>query len=337
MSDQAAPHFPVMLPQVLETLAPRPGETIVDGTFGAGGYSRAILKTGASVIGFDRDPTAIENGQSLVDEFDGRLRLIETPFAEMRSALANHGVEQTDGVVLDVGVSSMQIDQAERGFSFQQDGPLDMRMGSAGVTAADVVNTAAPADLVRILGILGEERQAKRIVRAIVARREDTPFTRTRDLATAIANAAPGSPQMRIHPATRSFQALRMFVNGELEQLAGALQAATALLSPGGRLVVVSFHSLEDRLVKRFFQSATAQGGGSRHMPETTAEQPLYEMISKGAMKPTEEEIAINARSRSARLRAGRRTDAESRVIGAAKLGLPDWSGVKLHPRGDRA
>ena len=242
-----ARHIPVLLDEVLAALKPAPGEVIVDGTFGAGGYTRAILATGASVVAIDRDPDAIAAGRDLEAQSGGRLRLVQAPF----SSLDEH-VDQVDGVVLDIGVSSMQLDQAERGFSFRADGPLDMRMAQAGASAADVVNHFKLGDLARIFGFLGEERHAGRIARMIESRREKRPFERTLDLADAIETHIGRSPKDKIHPATRVFQALRIYVNDELGELARALFAAERALKPGGRLVVVTFHSLEDRIVKRF-------------------------------------------------------------------------------------
>ncbi|TIT34947.1 MAG: 16S rRNA (cytosine(1402)-N(4))-methyltransferase RsmH, partial [Mesorhizobium sp.] len=242
-----ARHIPVLLAEVLEALSPKAGDLIVDGTFGAGGYTRAILASGASVVAIDRDPDAIAAGRSLEQQSGGSLTLVQAPF----SMLDEH-VESADGVVLDIGVSSMQLDQAERGFSFRADGPLDMRMAQAGLSAADVVNSFKAGDLARIFGFLGEERHAGRIARMIESRREKRPFERTLDLADAIETHIGRAPKDKIHPATRVFQALRIFVNDELGELAKALFAAERALKPGGRLAVVTFHSLEDRIVKRF-------------------------------------------------------------------------------------
>lgn len=243
----SARHIPVLLAEVLEALVPAQGDLIIDGTFGAGGYTRAILATGASVVAIDRDPDAIAAGRDLEVQSGGRLRLVQAPF----STLDEH-VESADGIVLDIGVSSMQLDQAERGFSFRADGPLDMRMAQSGLSAADVVNSFKPGDLARIFGFLGEERHAGRIARMIEARREKRPFERTLELADAIETHIGRAPKDKIHPATRVFQALRIFVNDELGELAKALFAAERALKPGGRLAVVTFHSLEDRIVKRF-------------------------------------------------------------------------------------
>jgi len=254
-----ARHIPVLLSEVLEMLQPTPGKVIVDGTFGAGGYTRALLDAGADVVAIDRDPDAIAAGRPLEAASSGRLRLVEAPFSRLDECAGG----TVDGVVLDIGVSSMQLDEAERGFSFRHDGPLDMRMAQAGLTAADVVNTFKAGDLTRIFGILGEERHAGRIARMIERRRVDRPFTTTRDLAQAIEAAIGNNPKEKIHPATRVFQALRVFVNDELGELAAALFAVERVLKPGGRLAVVSFHSLEDRIVKRFLADRSAAAAPS--------------------------------------------------------------------------
>ncbi len=312
-----ARHIPVLLPEVLEALKPRPGDTIVDGTFGAGGYTRAILALGATVVAFDRDPDAIEAGRALEEGSGGRLRLVQATFSQL-----DEHVAAVDGVVLDVGVSSMQIDEAERGFSFRLDGPLDMRMSRLGPSAADVVNGFKPEDLTRIFGLLGEERHAGRIARMIVRRREVRPFERTLDLAQAIADLVGFGPMDRIHPATRVFQALRIFVNDELGELARALSAAEQVLKPGGRLVVVSFHSLEDRIVKQFIAARSSQPTGSRHMPALAAVEPTFTRMG-GAVSPGEAEISANPRARSAKLRAARRTGAAARPFSVDEFRLP--------------
>jgi len=312
-----ARHIPVLLAEVLDALAPAPGEVIVDGTFGAGGYTRAILERGASVVAFDRDPDAIAAGGAMEAEFAGRLTLVQAPFSHM----ADH-VEAADGVVLDIGVSSMQVDEADRGFSFRFDGPLDMRMSQSGVSAADVVNTFKVEDLTRIFGLLGEERHAGRIARMIERRRDARPFLRTTDLAQAIAELVGHSPKDRIHPATRVFQALRIFVNDELGELARALSAAERILKPGGRLVVVSFHSLEDRIVKQFITSRSSQPSGSRHLPARATIEPTFVRLGS-AVAPGEAEIEANPRARSAKLRAARRTDAPARPFDSEEFRLP--------------
>ncbi|HEY9233606.1 MULTISPECIES: 16S rRNA (cytosine(1402)-N(4))-methyltransferase RsmH [Phenylobacterium] len=301
----SAPHTSVLLDEVLAALEPAPGKLIVDGTFGAGGYSRAFLAAGASVVAFDRDPTARRFAEGLGENF----RLVEARFSEMAEEL---GEGVADGVALDLGVSSMQLDQAERGFSFMRDGPLDMRMGATGATAADIVNTAEQAELARILFVYGEERQSRRIASAIVRRRAEQPFTRTLDLAEHIERALGGRRGAKVHPATRSFQGLRIAVNEELSELEAGLVAAERTLKPGGRLAVVTFHSLEDRIAKAFFtERAGKTPGGSRHAPPVEAkEEPSFKLLFSGAQAPSEAETATNPRARSAKLRVGVRTSA---------------------------
>ncbi|MBO0902584.1 16S rRNA (cytosine(1402)-N(4))-methyltransferase RsmH [Jiella sonneratiae] len=318
-------HVPVLLEEVVGALAPTPHEIVVDGTFGAGGYSRALLMHGASVIGIDRDPTAIAAGAGLVAEAGGRLSLVEGRFSELEAIAREHAPDGVEGVVLDIGVSSMQIDEAERGFSFQKDGPLDMRMAATGATAADVVNSFKAGDLARILGFLGEERQAGRIARAIVARRAERPFERTLDLASVIAGVVGRAPKDRIDPATRSFQALRIFVNDELGELARALVAAERVLKPGGRLVVVTFHSLEDRIVKRFLKDRSTQPSASRHLPDA-GERALTFTAGGKAVSAGPAEAESNPRARSAKLRLGTRTAALPRQSGESLdfAGLPN-------------
>lgn len=314
-------HIPVLLREVLAALEPAPSQLIVDGTFGAGGYTAAILEAGASVIGFDRDPEAIANGARMVAASGGRLQLIHAQF----SHLLDHVEEASlDGLVLDIGVSSMQIDEAERGFSFMRDGPLDMRMAQAGVSAADVVNRAKASDLTRIFGILGEERHAGRIARAIEAERAKQPFSTTRQLAGLIEKVSPRRPQDKIHPATRVFQALRTYVNDELGELASTLFAAEKALKPGGRLVVVTFHSLEDRIVKRFFQDRSGKASGSRHLPAVQERKATFTPIGKQPVVAGEEECDANPRARSAKLRAGLRSDAPAGPTGSDILPVPN-------------
>lgn len=315
-------HIPVLLAEVLEALTPKPGDVIVDGTFGAGGYTKAILATGASVVAIDRDPDAIAAGRALEQQSDGRLKLIQAPFSTL-----DEQVESADGVVLDIGVSSMQIDQAERGFSFRADGPLDMRMAQAGLSAADVVNSFKMGDLARIFGFLGEERHAGRIARMIESRREKHPFERTLDLADAIETHIGRAPKDKIHPATRVFQALRIFVNDELGELAKALFAAERALKPGGRLVVVTFHSLEDRIVKRFIADRADAATGSRHLPEAHTRLATFGKAG-GGVTPGDAETAANPRARSARLRAAIRTEAPARAGDFSIFGLPKLPGV---------
>lgn len=308
----APAHQPVMLDEVLQALAPRQGEIHLDGTFGAGGYSQALLQSAdCRVVAFDRDPGAIERGRELAGRFEGRLSLLHAPFSELESCLEELGITQVDGVVFDLGVSSMQLDQAERGFSFAHDGPLDMRMSAAGESAADVVNTLAEDDLANVIYRFGEERRSRAIARAIVAARTEAAIESTGHLAAIVVGVLGHGG--RIHPATRTFQGLRIYVNREIEELQRGLIAAERVLAAEGRLVVVSFHSLEDREVKRFMQqrSAGTGGGGSRHLPpQDAAPAPSFSLPRRGVRKPGEEEIKRNPRARSARLRAAVRTDA---------------------------
>lgn len=301
----SAPHTSVLLGEVIEALEPGPGKLIVDGTFGAGGYSRAFLATGAQVVAFDRDPSARRFAEGLGESF----RLIDARFSEMAELLGEGSV---DGVALDLGVSSMQLDQAERGFSFMRDGPLDMRMGADGPTAADIVNTAEQAELARIFYVYGEERQSRRVASFIVRRRAEQPFTRTLDLAEVIERALGGRRGAKVHPATRSFQGLRIAVNEELSELEAGLRAAERVLKVGGRLAVVTFHSLEDRIAKAFFtERAGRTPGGSRHLPPVeAAAAPSFTLLFNGARAPSDEETASNPRARSAKLRVGVRTSA---------------------------
>ena len=324
-ADEPQRHIPVMLAEVLDALQPANGKVIMDGTFGAGGYTSAIMAAGADVIALDRDPTAIAGGQSMVVASSGKLTLIHSQF----SNLANHAPEEgLDGVVLDIGVSSMQLDEAERGFSFQRNGPLDMRMSAAGVSAADVVNRAKVNDLIRIFAFLGEEKQPGRIAHAIEKKRAEKPFETTRDLAGLIEIVTPRKAKDKIHPATRVFQALRIFVNNELGELAEALFAAERALKPGGRLVVVTFHSLEDRIVKRYFADRSSKAAGSRHMPVLAEKAAIFEPVGKSAVQATEQESEINPRARSAKLRAGIRTDAPSRAADMSIFDLPDLASL---------
>jgi 16S rRNA (cytosine1402-N4)-methyltransferase len=295
-----------LLDEVIAGLAPQPGETHVDGTFGAGGYTRALLAAGANVIAFDRDPDAIAEGQQLVADSEGRLDLVPDVFSRLGEALAERGINAVDGVTFDVGVSSMQLDRAERGFSFQADGPLDMRMGQSGMSAADFVNEADEAEIADVLFHLGEERQSRRVARAIVAAR---PITRTSELATVVRRALGYREHDKKDPATRTFQALRIHVNRELGELEDGLAAAEQALAPGGRLAVVSFHSLEDRIVKRFLKERSGTPAGSRHLPEVATRTPSFEAVAK-PVRAGAAEVARNPRSRSATLRIARRTAA---------------------------
>ncbi|MEM5581837.1 16S rRNA (cytosine(1402)-N(4))-methyltransferase RsmH [Roseibium sp. AS2] len=318
-------HVPVLLSEVLDWLDPQPGEVVVDGTFGAGGYARAILARGARVVGIDRDPDAIAGGQGLVDKANGDLILVPGQFAALDAHVKASGFDGADGVVLDLGVSSMQLDEADRGFSFMRDGPLDMRMEQAGPSAADVVNELPVKDLIRVIGLLGEEKRATTVAHAIDRARQEKPFSRTLELANLIEKVLGRSPKKaQIHPATRTFQALRIYVNGELHQAAEALGAAERILKPGGRLVLVSFHSLEDRIVKRFFQDRTkTRGGGSRHMPEAEVPPATFELLTRKAVEAASDETESNPRARSAKLRAGRRTGAPARVLDIHAAGVP--------------
>jgi 16S rRNA (cytosine1402-N4)-methyltransferase len=303
-----APHIPVLLDEVIAGLAPSPGETHVDATFGAGGYTRALLSRGARVFAFDRDPDAIRDGQKLVAESAGALILIQAPFSAMVAELAARDIASVDGITLDIGVSSMQLDQAERGFSFQSDGPLDMRMSQEGETAAEFCNTADEEAIADVLYQYGDEPRSRRVARAIVAAR---PITRTGELAHIVRKALGHKPHDKKDPATRVFQAIRIHVNRELGELADGLAAAERVLAPGGRLAVVTFHSLEDRLVKRFLRERS--GGtpsGSRHLPEVAAvAAPSFEQVGK-AVRAGDAEVARNPRARSATLRVARRTSA---------------------------
>lgn len=319
-------HIPVLLSEVIQALAPKPGQVILDGTFGAGGYTSAILAEGANVIGLDRDPNAIAGGQDLVKASGGRLTLIHSRFSELAEHAPAGGL---DGIVLDIGVSSMQIDEAERGFSFQKNGPLDMRMSASGVSAADVVNRAKVSDLIRIFGFLGEEKQAGRIARAIERERAKEPFTTTRQLANLIELTTPRKAKDKIHPATRVFQALRVFVNDELGELAQALLAAERALKPGGRLVVVSFHSLEDRIVKKFFQDRAGKAAGSRHLPEVHDRAATFTPVGRPMVAASDEESVVNPRARSAKLRAGERTSAPAGTDDLSIFNLPNLAALE--------
>jgi 16S rRNA (cytosine1402-N4)-methyltransferase len=303
----ATGHVPVMLAEVLAALAPADGEVFLDGTFGGGGYAEAILQAASCTLwAIDRDPEAVARGAILAARYPGRLHVIEGSFGDMLSLLQAHGVTQLDGVVLDLGVSSFQIDDPSRGFSFRMDGPLDMRMGSDGPTAADLIRTLPEGELADILYRLGEERLSRRVARAIVAARAEAPIETTAQLAGIIRGVVPRSKD-GIDPATRSFQALRLRVNDELGEIERALQAASALLAPGGRLVAVSFHSLEDRIVKQFFAAAAGRAPApSRHDPRGLASRAAvrFRLLTAKAGRPGAAEIARNPRARSARLRA---------------------------------
>ena len=321
----AAAHTPVLLKEVVAALAPKNGGVYVDATFGAGGYARAILSAAdCTVYGFDRDPTAIERAKGWASDFAGRLFLINRPFAEMREALEEKGVETVDGVVFDLGVSSMQIDEGERGFSFRHDGPLSMRMDGGKPDAADVVARADAQDLGAIFRRYGEENRANAIARAIVREREKAPVETTGRLASIVEKATPGAGRLKIHPATRVFQGLRIFINDELGQLIAGLRAAERLLRPAGRLVAVTFHSLEDRIVKRFLANRSeARRSGSRHLPPTQEAARSFELLYSRAVEPSAGEVQDNPRARSAKLRAALRTDAPPAPDGDEALGAP--------------
>jgi len=318
-----APHIPVLLRPLLKAVAPVSG-TWLDGTFGAGGYTRGLLEAGAErVVAVDRDPLAFEMASGWAEAYGDRIVMQPGVFSQMDDYASD-----LDGVVLDLGVSSMQLDQAERGFSFMQDGPLDMRMSQDGMSAADIVAEVSEAQLADILFHYGEERASRRIARAIVKARDEAPITRTLELSQIIEGCLPRPRPGQSHPATRSFQALRIAVNGEYEELWRGLMAAERALAPGGLLAVVSFHSVEDRMVKRFFQSRGGQmGRGSRYAPETETDPAQFEVLTRKAVGPDDQELAENPRSRSALLRVGRRTSAPAGRIEAASLSMPTLGG----------
>lgn len=321
------PHVPVLLSDVLRYLDAGKGDRIIDGTFGAGGYSRAILELGGEVLAIDRDPAAIVTGR-LLEKSNPRFRIVEGRFSALEDLAAAARFLPVDGIVLDVGVSSMQLDEAARGFSFRLDGPLDMRMSGEGADAGDIVNKASIRDLTLIIGVLGEERKAGRIARAIDKARQQQPIRATGQLADIVSQAVGGRGSARIHPATRTFQALRIFVNRELDELALGLQSAEQALREGGRLVVVAFHSLEDRIVKRFLQQRSGKAAGSRHAPEMQTDAPTFSLQTRRPVEPDEDEIAANPRARSARLRAAVRTAAPARAIDFAAVGVPHLPNV---------
>ena len=314
----APPHIPVMLAEVLDAAAPLDGAHVVDMTFGAGGYSRAFLEAGARVTAFDRDPAAARFAAPLAAAFPGRFELIPRPFGELLDAWGDR--PSPDAVVFDIGVSSMQLDEAERGFSFLRDGPLDMRMGGEGPTAADLVNGEDEVELARILYEYGEERRSRRVAWVLARRREEAPFAGTADLAAVVERALGGRRGAPTHPATRTFQALRIAVNDELGELERGLAAAERLLGEGGRLVVVTFHSLEDRIVKGFLaERAGRTPAGSRHLPPTAAgPAPSFALLRTGALAASPSEAAANPRARSAKLRAATRTAAPAQARSAA-------------------
>jgi 16S rRNA (cytosine1402-N4)-methyltransferase len=307
-------HIPVLGRPAVEFLQPRDGGVYIDGTFGAGGYTRAILAAAdCKVIGIDRDQTAIALGADMVDQAEGRLTLIEDRFSNLDTIARQAGFDAVDGVVLDLGVSSMQLDSAGRGFSFRLDGPLDMRMSGEGASAADVVNAASERELADIIFALGEERHSRSVARAIVKARAGAPIETTRALAETVASVVRSRPN-DIHPATRTFQALRIFVNDELGELVAGLQAAERIVKAGGRLVMVSFHSLEDRIIKTFFVDRGQTRSGSRHAPELERSAPTFRTLTKRPVVADDDEIARNPRARSAKLRAAVRTEVPARA-----------------------
>jgi 16S rRNA (cytosine1402-N4)-methyltransferase len=326
MSKAGPRHIPVLLAEVLDALQPRAGDLVVDGTFGAGGYTRALLDRGAEVIALDRDPAAVRSAAALVAASHGRLRLLEARFGDLERVARDLGLAALDGVVLDIGVSSMQLDEPERGFSLRFDAPLDMRMSRTGRTAADLLRDEDEETIADILFHFGEERAARRIARAIVADRETSPFHSTLELARMIARIAPARGGELTHPATRTFQALRIAVNDELGELLRGLVAAEQLLAPGGRLAVVTFHSLEDRIVKQFLASRSRRGRApSRLLPGEPAEaEPTFEVARGQPIEPSESEALANPRSRSAKLRFAVRLDASPQAPDSALEALTE-------------
>jgi 16S rRNA (cytosine1402-N4)-methyltransferase len=322
-----ARHIPVMLSEVLGSLDPKDGEIVVDGTFGAGGYSEAILKQAdCKIIAIDRDPEAFRLSGQLAEKYPGRLMAVLGRYSEMEAIAASEGFTSVDGVTLDLGVSSMQLDEPVRGFSFMQEGPLDMRMGEGGPTASDIVNAMPERELADIIFRLGEERRARAIAKAIVARRAEQPITTTAELADIVARVLGRKRDETKHPATRTFQALRLYLNEELDELARGLSAAERLLRAGGRLAVVTFHSLEDRIAKRFLANRSAPPPrASRHLPEAKGEiiAPSFRLLNRRPLEPNRAEIARNQRARSARLRAAERTEASAHPLDLAALGVP--------------
>lgn len=309
-----ARHLPVMLREVISSLKPKDGSKFIDATFGAGGHSRALLAAAnCAVLGFDRDPRTVAQSSLLVSEYRGRLTVVEANISELQEIAPRHGFDQVDGILFDFGVSSMQLDEAGRGFSFRHDGPLDMRMSARGLSATDVVNRYAEKDLARIIAILGEEKKAKFVARAIVETRKEREITRTVELADIVRKAIHSRPG-DIDPATRTFQALRIYVNDELREIESGLLAAEKLLKPGGVFAAISFHSLEDRLVKTFIASRSQAPARSRHAPEVKAVPSSFKMISRKPLVAGDEEVKLNPRARSAKLRIAERTDAPAQT-----------------------
>jgi 16S rRNA (cytosine1402-N4)-methyltransferase len=320
-------HVPVLLPEVIDALEPRANGIYIDTTFGAGGYTQALLESAECIVlAIDKDPDAIAGGRELVEQSAGRLTLVQGAFGDMAGIAAANGITHADGITFDLGVSSMQLNEAPRGFSFQRDGPLDMRMSQEGVSAADVVNSLAERDLAQIISVLGEERRARAIARAIVAMREESAIERTGQLADIVAGVLGRRHDDKKHPATRTFQALRLYVNGEMDELVRGLVAAERLLGEGGRLVVVTFHSLEDRIVKRFLASRAGKTARpSRHAPVSLQAErlPSFRLLHRRAVSPGKDEVRRNPRSRSARLRAGERTSSPEFPVQIEGLGVP--------------
>jgi 16S rRNA (cytosine1402-N4)-methyltransferase len=331
-----ARHTPVLLHRVLEVFQPKDGARYIDCTFGAGGYTRAFLESAnCDVLALDRDPHAVRDGQSLVSHYGKRLKLLQAHFHDLMTMAEKAGFAPADGIVFDLGVSSMQLDEAERGFSFMRDGPLDMRMSAKGPSAADVINRCEEQELAEILFKLGDEKRSRALARAIVRRRAVQPIARTGELAELIADVLKRSRHESKHPATRSFQALRLFVNDELGELVSGLAAAERILRPGGVLAVVTFHSTEDRIVTNFFAERKGRRKKpSRHMPEAPAgPPPSFEPLTRKAIEPDEAEIGVNPRARSARLRAGKRLEAEPIPIDVQTLGLPSLQAATIRNR----
>lgn len=320
-------HVPVLLPEVIDALEPRANGIYIDTTFGAGGYTQALLESAECIVlAIDKDPDAIAGGRELVEQSAGRLTLVQGAFGDMAGIASANGITHADGITFDLGVSSMQLNEAPRGFSFQRDGPLDMRMSQEGVSAADVVNSLAERDLAQIISVLGEERRARAIARAIVAMREESAIERTGQLADIVAGVLGRRHDDKKHPATRTFQALRLYVNGEMDELVRGLVAAERLLGEGGRLVVVTFHSLEDRIVKRFLASRAGKTARpSRHAPVSLQAErlPSFRLLHRRAVSPGKDEVRRNPRSRSARLRAGERTSSPEFPVQIEGLGVP--------------
>ena len=336
MSTPAVPHIPVLITEALAALSLKPGGRYLDGTFGAGGYARALLEAvpDTCLLALDRDPTAIAAGADLVAAMAGRLTLAQALFGELAEEAERFDMVPLDGVVLDIGVSSMQLDRAERGFSFRQDGPLDMRMAAHGQSAADLVNEGEEALLANIIFHYGEERRARAVARAIVEARRRAPITTTKQLADLVAGIVWAEPNAA-HPATRTFQALRIAVNDELGELVAALHAAEQVLAPGGRLAVVTFHSLEDRIVKQFLASRSGRApAGSRHGPASVPEPATFTLVHRGPIAPSEAECAANPRARSAKLRAAERTQAAPRARDAGIAALASLPEPQSRRRG---